>query len=545
MNTKSYQQQFGTLSAAGVGVVATRTREPFRCIDALREWAFTKDLPFALWNVRDGWIEQLPTDDPEKAPVKDGNVDPYKALMGILDVAGSGKNAKTKGVFVMHATHHWVSKSPGMIECLRHYVRDLAEVPRLRLVLIFPEGQNLPDDLKHDIPIIDFGLPNADERSKILSYIIESSTPDGEEVPDLFTKSQFEILVNSAGGMTEMETQTAFSKGIVLQRPDWPQINFEKYNGVVLDAKTEVIKQSEVLELMDSVPVEDVGGLEVYKEWIDTVSACLTPEAAAFGVDKPKGCVLIGAPGTGKSLVAKATASVLNQPLVKFDVSRIFASLVGQSEERARAAIKMLEAMAPCVALIDEIDKGLGGAHQGGGDSGVSKRVLGTILTAMQESTAPIFWIASANRVDSLPAELLRKGRFDEVFAVLTPNRVERESIFNIHLRKRKQSPDKITDLHVAVSAAKGYVGAEIEAAVKEAVKVAYVSGAPLTGALLAEQLGMMKPLRVAFPEDFARMESWAENNARKASLEIEEMDSSPEVAQDSGKPVRRRRSIG
>jgi hypothetical protein len=205
----------------------------------------------------------------------------------------------------------------------------------------------------------------------------------------------------------------------------------------------------------------------------------------------------------------------------------------------------MLEAMAPCVALIDEIDKGLGGAHQGGGDSGVSKRVLGTILTAMQESTAPIFWIASANRVDSLPAELLRKGRFDEVFAVLTPNRVERESIFNIHLRKRKQSPDKITDLHVAVSAAKGYVGAEIEAAVKEAVKVAYVSGAPLTGALLAEQLGMMKPLRVAFPEDFARMESWAENNARKASLEIEEMDSSPEVAQDSGKPVRRRRSIG
>jgi len=180
-----------------------------------------------------------------------------------------------------------------------------------------------------------------------------------------------------------------------------------------------------------------------------------------------------------------------------------------------------------CVVLIDEIDKGLGGAHKGGGDSGVSKRVLGAILTAMQESSAPIFWIASANRTDGLPPELLRKGRFDEVFAVMVPNRVEREAILRIHLAKRGQAiPD---DLDLAISASKGYVGAEIEAGVKEAVKEAFVKGIEVSGSLVGEQLSCMKPLREAFPEDFAAMEEWALNNARAASVPVED-DETPKV---------------
>jgi len=523
MNTKKYQQEFGTLSAAGVAVIATRTREPFRCINALREWAFLKDLPFGLWNVRDGWSEELPTDDADKSPAKDGVVDPYKALLNILDVSGNGKNAKKKGVYVMHAPHHWLGKHPGIIECLRHYVRDMGEMPRLRIILVMPEGVILPDDLKHDIPILDFGLPDFEERKEIYEYVIASSTPASQTVPTLFTKNQIETVVGSAGGMTQMEAETAFSKAVVLQRPNWPDLIFDDFNRVVLDAKTEIVKNSEVLEMMDSLPIEDVGGLEDYKEWISVAARCFGAEARAAGVDAPKGVVVVGSPGTGKSLVGKATGAILQMPIVKFDVSRLFASLVGQSEERARGAIKMLEALAPCVAFIDEIDKGLGGSHNAGGDSGVSKRILGTILTAMQESKAPIFWIASANRVDGLPPELLRKGRFDEVFAVLSPNKVERLEIFKIHLRKRKQDVSNITDMEVALEASQGYVGAEIEAACKEAVKHAFAHQVPMTGRLLADQLGMMKPLREAFPEDIERMEQWAQNNARLASRVIPE----------------------
>lgn len=532
MNNDRYQKEFGVLSTSGVGVVATRTREPFRAIEAIRDWAFAKDLPFGLWNVRDGWVKQNPTDDPEIAPKKDAMIDPYGALMKILDVAGSGKNRWESGVYVMHATHHWIGTHAGIIECLRHYVRDLPEISNLRLVLIFPEGFNLPDELKHDIPVIDYDLPDTKEREEILDFIIESSTPEGEDIPKPFSDDERNILIGSAGGMTQMESETAFSKAIVLHRrkegddesvKSWPAPEFTSFNRVILDAKTEIVKNSEVLEMMTAIDMDKVGGLEVYKEWIKTASQCFTPAAREFGVDAPKGCVCIGPPGTGKSLVAKATGSALGMPVVKFDVSRIFASLVGQSEERARGAIKMCEAMAPCVVLIDEIDKGLGGAHQGGGDSGVSKRVLGAILTAMQESEAQIFWIASANRTDSLPAELLRKGRFDEVWAILPPNRDEREVVLKIHLEARKQKVPK--DMKAAIDASKGYVGAEIEAAVKEAVKVAFVEGVKVTGKLIAKELEHMKPLSEAFPEDFEAMKSWAENNARAASKEILEME--------------------
>jgi SpoVK/Ycf46/Vps4 family AAA+-type ATPase len=533
MNSKEYQEEFGVLSASGVGVVATRTREPFRAIEALRDWAFAKDLPFGCWNVRDGWTKQNPTDDPEMVPPKDGMMDPYMALQMILDVPGSGRQRWEKGVYVMHATHHWLDKHPGLIECLRHYVRDLPEIRNLRLVLVFPEGFSMPDDLKHDIPLLDYDLPDSEERSDILDYIIESSVPEDESKPTPFTKVELDTLIASSGGMTQMEAETAFSKAIILQKPVWPEPNFEEFNRVVLNAKTEIVKNSDVLEMMDAVPMEEVGGLEVYKEWIEVAMKCFTPEAREFGVDAPKGCVCIGPPGTGKSLVGKATGAALRMPVVKFDVSRIFAGIVGESESRARGAIKMIEAMAPCVAFVDEIDKGLGGAHKGGGDSGVSQRTLGIILTAMQESKAPIFWMASANRTDGLPPELLRKGRFDEVFAILTPNRVERESILRIHLAKRGQQLPE--DINLGVDGSRGYVGAEIEAAVKEAVKVAFVQGVEVTGELIKEQLDHMRPLKEAFPEDFAAMERWAELNARAASYPVEE-------AEVISTPVRKRK---
>ena len=528
MNNEKYKQEFSILSSSGVGVIATRTRESFRCIDSLREWAFSKDIPFSSWNVRDGWIRQLPQASPLDAPEVDKIIDPSAALMSILKKE-ENSSEPTHGVFVMNSIHPWLAKAPIMIECLKQYARDISEHSSLRVVLIFPEGTLMPNDLKHDIPILDYALPDLEERKTIYQYIMESSVPSSEDVPKIFTSSQEDTICASAGGLTQMEIETAFAKAITLQRAKFPKLNFAEFNSSVLHSKTEVVKNSEVLEIMDSIPMDEVGGLEVYKEWLGVASKCFSPEAKAFGVDTPNGVAVIGSPGTGKSLVAKATASMLGQALVKFDVSKVYGSLVGQSEERTRAAIATIKAMSPCVVLLDEIDKGLGGSHSSGGDSGTSTRVLGTILTEMQEAEEPIFWIASANRVDGLPPELLRKGRFDEVFAVLSPNKVEREEIFKIHLKKRGQKVPE--DLDFAVVSSKGYVGAEIEAAVKEAIKEAFVNGKDISGKLLAEQLSMMNPLSEAFPEQVRSMEEWAKNNARIASRsDVEKENKSPVI---------------
>jgi SpoVK/Ycf46/Vps4 family AAA+-type ATPase len=265
--------------------------------------------------------------------------------------------------------------------------------------------------------------------------------------------------------------------------------------------------------------MDQVGGLDNLKEWVVKRRACFSTEAKEFGIEAPKGAGLFGPPGTGKSLSAKAIASSLGLPLIKFDVGRVFQSLVGQSEERVRASLKMLDSLAPCVVLLDEIDKAF--QTNSGGDSGVSQRVLGAILTHMQESSSPIFWVFSANRVDRLPPELLRRGRLDEIFAVTVPDEDERLEILKIHLNKRKQKADDIPELDAAVAASEGYVPAEIEQAVKDALIEAFTNGGAITGPLIAEQLANMKPLSEAFAEDFNAMQQWAENNARPASARI------------------------
>jgi len=535
---KKYLKQINTLSSSGVGVMLTRTREPFRAIESLREFAFSKGLPFGIWNIRDGWTKYTSEEFESGTIVNgDGVADVYKALKKIMDIDGGGKEFWEAGVFVMNAVHPWLAKHPGFVECLRHYARDFAESTALRLVLIVPECQNLPEELQHDIPVVDYDLPNREEIAEIYDYVIESSTPEGEEVPVMYEDSLKDTIVGSASGMTQMEAEVAMSKAIVENRPPkdskkkWHEIEFTDFNGTILDSKTDVVKQSEVLELMKGVSMEDVGGLEVFKEWIKTASECMTPEAYSAGVDKSKGIVAVGPPGTGKTLLGKATGTVLNRPLVRVDVSKCFAGIVGSSESKARSAIKQLESMSPCVALIDEVDKALGGAHKGGGDSGVSQRVLGIFLTAMQESEADIFWILTANRVEGLPSEMLRKGRMDEVFAVLPPNEVERKAVLDIHLKKRNEDPKEVSDLYLAVTASKGFVSAEIEAAVKEAKKVSFRSGESITGKSLVAQLEIMKPLSEAFPEDFKSMENWAKNNARNASRADGGLSASPKIA--------------
>jgi SpoVK/Ycf46/Vps4 family AAA+-type ATPase len=511
MNTSNYTEQFGVLNAAGAGVILTRTREPHRVVTALKEFAHVKNKMFRQWNFCDGWVSEN-----EQAQVtKDGNTDPYSAMRAIMDLDGDGSQAWDNCIAVMVHPTVVIGNHPPLDECLRQYARSFP-TSRRRLVVIAPEEYVLPPALQHDIPILDFSLPSREELRDVFAALSRSM---GIESGDCsLAPKDVNLLCSLGGGMTESEFELACAKSIALKRSEWPDIDISHYVSVVSETKTEIVRRSEVLELMEAENPNNIGGLELLKEWINRRKGVFSDEAREAGVDVPRGIVLIGPPGTGKSMCAKAVAGELHQPLIKLDIGRCFGSLVGQTEGRVRAALKQVEAMAPCVVFLDEVDKAGIDPRQGGGDGGVSKRVMGSILTFMQESKAPMFWVLTANRPDSLPPELLRKGRMDEVFSVLPPNATERAEIIRIHLQKRKQPVPKGDSLKEIVAASRGYVGAEIEAAIKEACVDAFCNNRKVKAADIASHLSCMKPISVAFKADFDKMTAWADNNARPSS---------------------------
>jgi SpoVK/Ycf46/Vps4 family AAA+-type ATPase len=530
-NADAFNEKLRVLDAAACGVILCRTREPHRAIEAVRNYAFSREgMGFSNWTPLYGW-ETYDRADPLKDPDTDGEQNPVPALHKIGGI-GSGQGMPN-GFYTVFFPHFWLKDNVGarvpIIYTLKEYVRLFSETKR-RLVLIAPVGYTLPTEIAEDVVVLDFDTPSFAELRASLDFLLDTLANN----PNIGDDSKRRVvakgisnisdedkrrIVAAGMGMSQQEFETAVSRALVTYRRQLPALPIDGIVDEVMSVKTEVVKRSEVLEVMPTTGMDQVGGLDNLKEWVVKRRACFSTEAKEFGIEAPKGAGLFGPPGTGKSLSAKAIASSLGLPLIKFDVGRVFQSLVGQSEERVRASLKMLDSLAPCVVLLDEIDKAF--QTNSGGDSGVSQRVLGAILTHMQESSSPIFWVFSANRVDRLPPELLRRGRLDEIFAVTVPDEDERLEILKIHLNKRKQKADDIPELDAAVAASEGYVPAEIEQAVKDALIEAFTNGGAITGPLIAEQLANMKPLSEAFAEDFNAMQQWAENNARPASARI------------------------
>lgn len=516
-NADDFRNKLAILDKAAVGVVLCRTREPYRALDAIKDYAFGEDVECRLWTVLYGWATYNKA-DPAAAPKTDGQKEINAALMAIGDLSGTSTGFPN-GFYVMMYPHFWLKPgqaNPMTIQIIKEYCRLFTQNEK-RLVLLAPYGVSLPHELEEDVTILDFDAPSHSEMSEIYEAVMEGF---GNKRPKFIPDDKSRLLA-AAAGMSQHEFETSLSRAVVTHRKSLPNVDPSLIVDEMMKSKVEVVKRSEVLEVMASDNMANVGGLENLKDWLRRRAACFGPEAAAVGIETPKGIALIGPPGTGKSLCAKATANLLGLPLIKFDISRVFQSLVGQSEERVRAALKMLDAMAPCVVMLDEVDK----AFQvgSGGDSGVSQRILGLILTHMQETSSPIFWVASANRVDNLPSEFLRRGRLDEVFSVSVPEDEERLEIIKIHLNKRGYDPSKVPNLEVAVARSIGYVPAELEAAVKDALIDAFSDSVEVTGELIAKQLSNMKPLSEAFKEQFDKMTEWADNNARPASKAKEE----------------------
>ena len=375
---------------------------------------------------------------------------------------------------------------------------------------------SIPPELEKEITVVDVPLPTFAELLQLLREIVALMEQSGRATVDL-QHGRVDELVRAAQGLTLAEAENVFARAIA----DDGKLDASDIV-MVLEEKRQVVRKSGLLEYFPvSQGLDSVGGLELLKEWLVRRRVAFGEAARRFGLPEPKGILLLGVQGCGKSLTAKAVAAEWRLPLLRLDVGRIFSSFVGSSEQNLRKAIGVAESVAPVVLWIDEVEKGLSGvSSSGAGDAGVTARVFGNLLTWLQEKTSPVFVVATANRIDLLPPEFLRKGRFDEIFFVDLPSEAERAEIFRIHLRSKGRDPAAF-DLQALSDLATGWSGAEIEQAVVAGLYDAFSEGVELTQAHLDLALRAAVPLSRTMADDIDRLRSWALTRARPASVPV------------------------
>ena len=381
------------------------------------------------------------------------------------------------------------------------------------IVLVSPVLE-IPTELEKEITVLNFPLPTREDLARLLEKILDDVKQIKQVTVDLDETGR-ERLLQAALGLTLGEAENVFAKILVMDQ----RLSAEDV-AEVFAHKQQIIRKSGLLEYYDThESFAQVGGLSVLKEWLNKRAVAFSDEARAFGLPAPKGILLLGVQGCGKSLSAKAVSSLWQMPLLRFDMGRMFGSLVGSSEENVRRAISVAESVAPAILWVDEIDKAFAGSQSSGGtDGGTSARVFGTFLTWLSEKSAPVFVVATANDISQLPPELMRKGRFDEIFFVDLPTAAERREVFSIHLVKRGREPGQF-DLPALVDGSKDFSGAEIEEAIISALYDAFSGREVLaTGHILAA-LTETVPLAKTMDEQINRLRSWAEGRARNASV--------------------------
>jgi SpoVK/Ycf46/Vps4 family AAA+-type ATPase len=320
-------------------------------------------------------------------------------------------------------------------------------------------------------------------------------------------------LVERLRGFTAFEAERAVTRAIVQDRTlDAGDID------TIIEIKKELLRKDGVLEYV--APEEnlaEVGGFENLKGWLGKRAKAFAPEARQYGIEWPRGILLLGVQGGGKTLVARAVAKEWGLPLLKLEATRLYDKYIGETEKNLERALQTAEHMAPCVLMIDELEKGLSYSAGADSDAGLSKRVFGRLLGWLQDRKAPVFVVATSNNINELPPELTRKGRFDEIFFVDLPTPAERREIFAVHLRKRKRNP-ALFDLDALAAASEGFTGAEIEQAVVSALYTAFSKGMEVTSAIIAAELSATRPLSVTRAEEVTALRDWARDRTVTAS---------------------------
>ncbi|MBN1459507.1 MAG: AAA family ATPase [Armatimonadetes bacterium] len=445
---------------------------------------------------------------PARKHIDERSRDPLTALGQVDDYV-------EPAIFVLRDLHPYLGDA-GVARKLRD-VASAIKASYKTVVLVSPTLK-LPFELQKDVTVLDFDLPDVPELEKLLDTRIEE-LKHSSKVDIKIEPQAKEKLLYAARGLTLNEAENVFAKTLVMARK-----LTEEEIPIILSEKEQAIRKSGMLEYYH--PEEqfgDVGGLEMLKDWLKKRNSAFGERAKEFGLPAPKGALLLGVQGCGKSLCAKAVATLWQLPLLRLDVGKLFSDLVGSSERNVREAIKIAESVSPCILWVDEIEKAFAGTQSSAfSDAGTSARVFGTFLTWLQEKEASVFVIATANNIQLLPPELLRKGRLDEIFFVDLPTRAERAAIFAIHIRRRNRDPNDF-DLDKLAAASEGFSGAEIEQAVISALYDVFEQGTTLSTEAVVEAVNSTVPLSTTMKEDIDALRQWAEGRARKASREVAE----------------------
>ncbi len=404
-----------------------------------------------------------------------------------------------------------VLPDPAVVRKVRDLVQPLKE--SRKTILFLSPVLRLPLELEKEITLVDCSLPTSEELEEALDRVIRSARSRGGLRLELGPEEREQIL-QAAQGLTVSEAENAFAKSVVMTRQFDPKI--------IITEKKQLIRKSNILEYYEAAEeMSYVGGMDELKTWLHKRRLAFTEQAREFGLPEPRGLLLLGVQGGGKSLLAKAVSTMWQLPLLRLDIGRVFSELVGASEENMRMALRLAETVSPAILWIDELEKGLSGlASSGRSDAGTSARVFGSFLVWMQEKTAPVFVIATSNDITILPPELLRKGRFDEIFFIDLPNFEERQEIFGIHLIKRHRNPEQFDLLRLAQEA-EGFSGAEIEQAIIAGLYDAFETGRDLENADLLRNIAQSIPLSQTMREQMTALRNWARTHARLASSDV------------------------
>jgi len=381
------------------------------------------------------------------------------------------------------------------------------------IVLVSPVME-IPTELDKEITVLNHPLPSKEDLSELLDRILADLKQFKQMEIDLDDSSR-DRLLQSALGLTLSEAENVFAKIIVKGE----RLSAENVTEVFAE-KQQIIRKSGLLEYCaTSENFAQIGGLAVLKDWLNKRAVAFSSDARAFGLPAPRGILMLGVQGCGKSLCAKAVSNQWQLPLLRFDMGRMFGSLVGSSEENVRRAIAVAESVAPAILWVDEIDKAFAGTQASGAtDGGTTARVFGTFLTWLSEKVAQVFVVATANDISQLPPELLRKGRLDEIFFVDLPSPVERREVFEIHITKRGRDATRF-DLQKLVDASAEFSGAEIEEAINSALYDAFYARQELTFEHVLAALRQTVPLAKTMDQQINGLRAWAEGRARNASV--------------------------
>lgn len=499
----NFKKDMSDYICSGHALLHIETFEKDRAISEIIEVAEIIDRKILIWSIAQGWTNEdgisvcnvKPT-----APVEDH----LQAVLGFPE--GIICVLRDFGVYVRHETYPSYDIVIGWLDELRKIVASVHQT----IVFVGPEFST-PKSLLHDITSVDFNLPDNNQIEERIDFVCSDVTKaDGTKFEP--NKDIIPQVIDACRGMTSQQTIDR----VALALRKHKDLNEDAVKTIIRE-KAGVIRASGLMTYIEPPMggLANVGGYNALKKHILLDQPCFTQEARDFGIEFPKGLMLVGVPGCGKTLLSLAIASELCLPLIAMDVGSIMDKYVGESETNMREAIKMLESISPCVLQLDEIEKGFGGT--GDTDGGASRRVFGTFIKWLNDRNSPVYVVATANQVQSLPPEFCRKGRFDEIYGLDLPDLDERKAIFCIHISKRDREP-KCFDINGLAKDTEGFTGADIEQSIKLGLKLAFSQNHQLTTDYLKKSITEIIPLSKTEEARIGEMRQWCSQHARPAN---------------------------